>query len=269
MQNRPAASGRKRVHPLLESVQPDDKCITETLLVGELSREALRRLLGCESSDANAVKPSRRRRVILYKHGVATAQISSQPLRILALLKCADLHRESAGERRGAGYEFQPHRRHSGTNHIDGMGGGQRQINHPAAHEWPTINDAHFGTFAVIQIGHPDDASKRKRAMCGDESVHVENFAARRLPSMEGRAIPRSHAAFHVSSRRDGQLGDAGVRVWSCRSCRPRYARACGLVSAPGDAKENKNCQAKIVMEGRSRPDENQPVSVNPVWVQL
>jgi hypothetical protein len=43
---------------------------------------------------------------------------------------------------------------------------------------------------AVIQIGHSHDASEGQRAVRGNESVHVENLAARGLPSVKRRTIP-------------------------------------------------------------------------------
>ena len=150
----------------------------ETPLSRELSREALGRLFGCKAPDANSIKPPGGCLKILHENGVAPSQIGSQPLGVLALLECADLHRESTCERRGTGYEFQPNRRHASPNHIDGMSGGQGQIDHPAFDEWAAINNTHVGMLAIIQVRHSNDAPKGERAMRGDEAVHVEDFAA-------------------------------------------------------------------------------------------
>lgn len=76
----------------LEPVQPDHKDVAETALASELSRKPLRSLFGCESSHSDAVEASCRRLVILHEYGVAPAQITLQPVCILTLLKCSDLH---------------------------------------------------------------------------------------------------------------------------------------------------------------------------------
>jgi len=151
----------------------------ESALAGELRRETLRRLFRCETSDADAVKAACRRLILLHQDGVTPAQIGLQPIRVGALLKGPDLHRESASEQRWARYELQPDRRNARSDHIDGVSGGQRQIDQTALNEWAAIDDAHFGLLAIIQIGHSDDASKRQRTMGGDKAVHIEDFAAR------------------------------------------------------------------------------------------
>lgn len=222
----------------------------ETPLSRKLSREALGRLFGCKAPDANSIKPPRGCLKILYENRITPAQIGSQPLGILALLECADLHRESTCERRGTGYEFQPHWGHASPNHIDGVSGSQGQIDHAAFDKWTAINDAHLGMLAVIEIRHSNDAPKGQRAMGGDESVHVEDFAARRLPSMKRRTVPGGHSPFDVGSRRNGPLGSACARVRRYRCWSSRYAGAYGFVSTPGSAKKHKYREAKIVMEG-------------------
>jgi len=194
----------------LQAVQPHYERIVEAALAVELSRKMLRRLFGGEASYTDAVEMSRRRRILLHKDGVVPAQIGLQPVSVFALLKCPDLHREGASERRRARYKFKPHGRDARSHHIDGMSGGQRQIDEAAFDEGAPINDAHLRMLAVIQIGHPDDAAKGQRAMGGDKPVHIEYFAARRFAPMKRRAIPGGHASFDVGSGRDFPLRREG-----------------------------------------------------------
>src|ERR1700758_466370 len=84
---------------LLQPVQSHHERIVEAPLPSEQRREALCVPLRRQAPHTHTVEASRWRCKILHEHRVAAAQIRSQPVRVLALLKCPDLNRESTRER--------------------------------------------------------------------------------------------------------------------------------------------------------------------------
>src|ERR1700680_3933303 len=96
VETRPKASSICRS---LQLVQSHYERIAEAPLAGELSRKALCLALRRKAAHTHAIEASRRRLKILHEHGVMSAQIRSQPVRVLALLKRTYLNREGARER--------------------------------------------------------------------------------------------------------------------------------------------------------------------------
>jgi hypothetical protein len=164
----------------LQAVQSHDKRIVETALSSEFSSEALRRAFSGEPPHTHTIQATCGRIKILHKDRIVPAQIGAQPVRVLALLKSAHLYRKRSreGQRAGAGDKLEPNRGNAGPNHIDGVSGGKRQIDYAAFNERTAVDNAYLGVFAVVQIRDADDTTKGQSAMCGDEAIHVEDFAA-------------------------------------------------------------------------------------------
>src|SRR5437879_891307 len=101
---------------------------------------------------------------------------------------------------------------------------------------------------AIIQIGHTDNTAKGKGTMRGHESVHIEDFAARRLPPMKRSAIPGGHSSFDVGSRRDGALVSNCGRAGRGSRWR-RNARACGFVGAARNTKKQEKHQIEMARQ--------------------
>ena len=97
---------------------------------------------------------------------------------------------------------------------------------------------------------------KRQRAVRRGECVHVVNFAVRRAVAVEGNAVPRCHALFHILT---GDRGLASRRRRRSRrqrtAVRQRGYGACGLAACTSVSATRRRDHQRDTSTNRSRRD--------------
>ncbi len=139
--------------------------------------------------------------------GIAHRKPVAQPIRIVFIRERPNLHAEEALRRIRPRYHLEADRRGAGADHANGLGRREREIDDAVCDEGAAIVDADFGLHAVSEIRDANQRTEGQRAVRGGECVHVVDFAVRRAMAVEGNAIPRCHALFHILP------GDRGLRL--------------------------------------------------------
>ena len=62
---------------------------------------------------------------------------------------------------------------HTHANHANFLGGGKREVDHSALHEGATVSDTHNHNLSDALVGHLEESSKGKGAVCAGQAVAV------------------------------------------------------------------------------------------------
>src|SRR5690606_35923006 len=89
-----------------------------------------------------------------------------------------------------AGQAFDAHLRHAAVQHAKALGGGAREVDHPALGIGAAVVDAYHHRPAVLQIGDLHLGTERQAAVGSSQLVLVEDLAAGGLATMETGAVP-------------------------------------------------------------------------------
>lgn len=96
----------------------------------------------------------------------------------------------------------------SRSHHIQGLGTGVGQIQHPPPGEGPPIVDSDRHRTVITQGSHDGYRPQRECLVRGSQLVHVVDFAAGRLISVKSWSIPRGHTLLNEANRITRRIGD-------------------------------------------------------------
>jgi hypothetical protein len=150
---------------------------------------------------------------------IARGEIGAEAFGIFGREECADLNGEKAGARVGARDDFETDVSGAGSDHCDGLGGGEGEVNNAIGDERAAIVDADGSLPAVIEVGDAHDGVEGQGAVGCGHVVHFVDFAVGGAAALEGKTVPGGDAFFDVFAGNGGMALDggrrAGRRRWS------------------------------------------------------
>ena len=159
------------------------------------------------------------------------------------------------------------HEDHTGPQHAEVLGGGQRNINHPPAMaSMHAVVDLDDGAAVVIDAANGDLGTERKMIAGGGKLLHIEALAGRRLAPLEALAV---EAGLAMQARpivienigRPEVAGRQGKRRWFARRLlgRPGWCRLGRCLLARRPDSRRGLAQQQAAAERRSPPCDVRP----------
>ena len=96
---------------------------------------------------------------------------------------------------------FQPNLRYSRPPDVNGFGGSQRKIDHPADNKRPAVGDAHDDRLAGSEVGHPHQRIHGQRAMRCGGGIHIVDTPVGAAPVVVRRSIPTGQSLLDKDGR--------------------------------------------------------------------